>query len=66
MNLLKTAFVWISRATGLGYQPYPPLVGSEVSVDHAIKFKHKTDKLVLDVQRLDRELRRRGQLDRSR
>lgn len=53
-------FLWIARATGIGYKKFGPLVGNEVDVDKAEFLRIKSDKLVRDVARLEAELRKIG------
>lgn len=57
---LNDILIWASRATGIGYRHYPPLVGNEIDPKKAQEFNELADKLVRDVDRLDRELRRIG------
>lgn len=56
---LKDAINWMSRATGIGYHPPPPLAPQ---VEYAQAVQQKTDELVIQVEQLERELRRRGEL----
>lgn len=55
---MQAVWTWASRATGIGYQLVPPVIGLE----EAHRMKRESDHLVIEVEQLDRELRRRGQL----
>jgi hypothetical protein len=59
---LNDILVWASRATGIGYRAYPPLVGSEIDPQKTKESKEIADKLVRDMEALHRELRRIGTL----
>jgi hypothetical protein len=54
---LSSIGIWLSRATGIGYQPFPP-----ISAERAFSFARRSDALVNQVEQLERELRRRGEL----
>jgi hypothetical protein len=59
---LQEILVWLSRATGVGYHQYDPLVKSEVDVKKASDLREKADRLAADIERLERELRRNGRI----
>lgn len=59
MNPMEFISVWFKRATGIGYEEYPPLT---VYKRNAEEMKVKTDDLVVQVEQLERDLRRRGHL----
>lgn len=64
MGWLSNALTWLSRATGIGYRPYPAL--SDVVQAHRVyELRRNSDRLVVEVQQLERELRRSGQLPRN-
>lgn len=56
---LKTAIIWFKRATGIGYVEFPPL---DINPQAAKELKINSDDLVLQMEQLERDLRRRGQL----
>lgn len=55
---LKIALIWISRGTGIAYRRFQPI---EVE-DYILQVKHQSNKLERQVEQLERELRRRGEL----
>lgn len=57
---MEEVVTWLKRATGIGYVTYDPLVGGEIDVDDAAMRLRRVDRLVRDVERLERELRRIG------
>jgi hypothetical protein len=57
---LKSIITWLKRATGVGYRRYDPLVGRDVDVEKSARLRERTDKLVRDVDQLERELRKIG------
>ncbi len=61
---MHTAMIWLSRATGIGYRPYPPIVGGIVPSDYADQLVVKSDEIERQIEMLERELRRRGHLPR--
>lgn len=58
---MKTAVVWLKRATGIGYRKYQPLI-DEGHVDPFIasRLEAHAKAMVREVEDLDRELRRSG------
>lgn len=58
-RLLKTILTWVSRATGFGYEQFPPL---DPYKERSVDLVRKSDTLVTQVEKLDRELRRHGRL----
>lgn len=56
---LHIAAIWISRATGIGYRDFPPI---DQHFRGARDLQHQTDALVIQIEQLERELRRRGDL----
>jgi hypothetical protein len=59
---LKEILKWMSRATGIGYNWYDPMVQQDVDVKKARDLREKADKLAYDVERLERELRQHGRI----
>lgn len=57
---LRDVIVWFMRATGIGYKRFPNLVGSEVDPNTGDKLLVKSDQMVEQVEKLERELRKIG------
>jgi hypothetical protein len=58
---LKRLIVWLKRATGLGYSKYPPLPDSPpVDPQTGERLKKKSDEVVQEVERLEKELGKLG------
>jgi hypothetical protein len=58
----REIIVWLSRATGVGYRRYEPLVAKEVDIKKASDLREKADRLAMDIERLERELRKHGRI----
>lgn len=56
---LGIMIVWFKRATGIGYKKFPPL---EVDTKVTRRLKEDSDDLVVQLEQLERDLRRRGHL----
>lgn len=56
---IRLMVVWIKRATGIGYREFPPL---NISSENTKKLRKNSDDLVIQIEQLERDLRRRGQL----
>jgi hypothetical protein len=58
---LNQIVIWLKRATGIGYKKFPPLPKTMVVDPRAADpIKRKSDVVVREIERLERELRRRG------
>jgi hypothetical protein len=57
---LRSIILWLKRATGIGYKHPKPIEHETHGPEQAAELKHKTDKLVRDMERLEQELRRVG------
>lgn len=57
---MDCVIVWLKRATGIGYEDFPPLTPMKLD---ARMLKYNTDDLVVQTEQLERDLRRRGKLD---
>lgn len=51
--------LWLSRATGVGYRDFRPM---DLSKDDTKALERKTDTLVIQVEQLEREIRRHGRI----
>ena len=60
ITMFDATIVWLKRATGIGYKTYDPLVGGDIDIDEVTRKIRRADRLVRDVERLERELRRIG------
>lgn len=57
-SFMQTVLTWAARATGLGYQLVQPPIGLAEAENRV----RRSDRLVVEIEQLERELRRRGRL----
>jgi hypothetical protein len=56
----REILIWLSRATGIGYKRFHPLIGNEVDPNIAVKVSADNDRLCRDITRLHQELLKSG------
>lgn len=60
---MHVVLTWVSRATGIGYRNFEPV--SHEHIRGVLQVERESSVLARQVEQLERELRRRGELPHS-